>query len=194
MQHIAKCEKRGVTLIELLVVLLIVALLAKLAISSYSNLIHSMRIYTATSELHSSLLYARSESIKHGTSVVICRSSTAESLDPKCDDNNSDENTNSGWGDGWIIYQDLNGDGRLSNNDKILRSRGRLFTSPDQGSIIPTPKRKQIKFNSLGQVYGTYLQFAISRPLESSNSGEARFICIASGGRARVDKVQCNSR
>lgn len=194
MQPTTDGKERGLTLIEIVVVLLILGLLSKLAIGAYSNLIHSIRIYTATSELHTSLLYARSESIKHGTSVVICRSSTAESLDPKCDDNNSDENSNSGWGDGWIIYQDLNGDGRLSNNDKILRSRGRLFSSPDQGSIIPTPKRKQIKFNSLGQVYGTYLQFAIQRPGESLNSGEARFICIASGGRARVDKVQCNSR
>ena len=194
MKSIVKSRNSGLTLTEVVVVLLMIGLLSKLAISSYSNLIHSTRIYTATSELHSSLLYARSESIKHGTSVVICRSSTAESFNPKCDDTNSDEDTNSGWGDGWIIYLDVNGDGRLSNNDKILHSRGRLFASPDQGSIIPTPKRKQIKFNSLGQVYGTYLQFAISRPVESANSGEARFICIASGGRARVDKVQCNSR
>lgn len=194
MQSILKEKESGTSLVELLCVLLLIGLLSVLAVSSYSNLVHSMRIYTAASELHASLLYARSESIKHGMSVVICRSSTAESAHPRCDEDNSDSNLNSGWGVGWIIYQDLNGDGKLSDKDKILRTQGRLFLNPQQGSIIPNPKRKYIKFNSLGQVYGTYLQFAITRPNQNSTSDVARYICIASGGRARVDKVQCNTK
>lgn len=194
MQTTLKEKECGASLVEFLLVFLLTGLLSVLAVSSYSSLVQSMRIYTAASELHASLLYARSESIKHGMSVVICRSSTADSSNPRCDDDNSDSNSNSGWGDGWIIYQDLNGDGKFSDKDKILKLQGRLFSNPQQGSIIPNPKRKYIKFNSLGQVYGTYLQFAITRSNQNSSSDVARYICIASGGRARVDKVQCNAK
>lgn len=187
-------KKGGVTIVELLVVLTIIGVLSQLVIGSYSKLVTRTRIYIATSELHASLLYARSEAIKHGGSVIICRSSNADSVTPSCDSDMSDDNLNSGWGAGWIIYKDRDHDGKLSTEDTILRVRGKLFSSSDQGSIIPSPKRKQIKFNEFGQVYGTFLQFKISQAKSPESIADAKYICIASGGRARVDKIACSAK
>lgn len=184
----------GAGLIEILVGLLIIGILFKLAIASYSRLIFHARITMATSELHAALLYARSEALKRGGNVILCRSTSAHTAQPVCDPGSSDPNTNSGWGDGWIIFHDSNGDGKLSETDTMLRVQERLFVSNSDGSIIPSPNRKQIKFNSFGQVYGNYIQFAIAKYQTERDVNLERYICIASGGRARVDKVACSTK
>lgn len=183
----------GATLMEILIGMFVIAILSKLAITSYSRLIFHTRIVVATSELHAALLYARSEALKRGGNVIVCRSVSAHTTQPVCDTGNSDPMSNSGWGDGWIIFHDGDGDGKLSASDTILRLQEKLFSSNKDGSIIPTPNRKQIKFNSFGQVYGNYIQFAVAQPLGVRDSYLGRYICIASGGRARVDKIMCSA-
>lgn len=194
MQISRRLKIAGMSLTELLVVLFILLVLSKVAISSYARLISRIRITTATSELHAALLYARSEAIKSGGNVIICRSISAHMKVPVCDAGISDPNSNSGWGDGWIIFHDRDGDGKLSELDTLLRVQEKLFQSFKEGAITPSPNRRQIKFNSLGQVYGNYIQFAIARSEEFKDPEAERYICLASGGRARVDKLVCNAK
>lgn len=182
----------GATLMEILIGMLVIAILSTFAITSYSRLIFHTRIVVATSELHAALLYARSEALKRGGNVIVCRSVSANATQPVCDAGNSDPASNSGWGDGWIIFHDDDGDGKLSIADTILRVQEKLFSSNKDGSIIPTPNRKQIKFNSFGQVYGNYIQFVVAQPAAIRDRYLERYICIASGGRARVDKIACS--
>ncbi|MFZ6816662.1 GspH/FimT family pseudopilin [Undibacterium sp. Ji22W] len=184
----------GTTLIELLIGLLIMGILLKFATVSYSRLIFDARITVATSELHAALLYARSEALKRGGNIIVCRSISASTTHPMCDSGGTDPSSNSSWGDGWIIFHDGDGDGKLSETDTILRVQEKLFSSSKDGSIVPTPNRKQIKFNSFGQVYGNYIQFAIANSPELKDPDLGRFICIASGGRARVDKIACSPK
>lgn len=189
-----KTKLLGVSLIEMLVVIALIGILSKMATSAYANLVFRMRIFSATSELHAGLLYARSESLKHGGNVIICRSVNAHAPRPACDLGKSDSKSNSGWGDGWLVFYDQNIDGQLSEADTILQVQGKLFSTPEQGAIIPSPNRKQIKFNSLGQVYGTFMQFSIGMPQTAHDVDHNRYICIAAGGRARVDKKLCNAK
>ncbi|MBC3874611.1 GspH/FimT family pseudopilin [Undibacterium flavidum] len=189
-----KCKSAGATLLEALIALAIISILIKLAVASYSRLFSQTQIIVAASELHAALLFARSEALKRGGNVIICRSTSANAPYPVCNADHSDSDSNSGWGDGWIIFHDSNGDGRLSDSEDIIRVQGRLFLSNRDGSIIPTPNRKQIKFNSFGQVYGVYMQFAIVQSHQEREANLERYICIASGGRARIDKVTCSGR
>jgi type IV fimbrial biogenesis protein FimT len=184
----------GATLTEVLIGILVIAILSTLAITSYSRLVSHTRIVVATSELHAALLYARSEALKRGGNVIVCRSTSAQTAQPVCDSGNSDLVSNSGWGDGWIIFHDSDGDGKLSVTDIFLRAQEKLFSSNRDGSIIPTPNRRQIKFNSFGQVYGNYIQFTIAQPTAIRDHYLERYICISSGGRARVDKVECSAK
>jgi type IV fimbrial biogenesis protein FimT len=182
----------GMTLIEIPITLMMIVVLSTLAVASYSKLVERMRIFAATSELHSGLLYSRSEALKYGGNVIICRSVNSHTSTPTCEGGPSDPLTNSGWGDGWIIFHDHNADSRVSESDTILRVQGRLFLRPDQGAIQPSPNRKLIRFNSLGQVYGTYMQFSIGQLQSNADMANNRYICIASGGRARVDRKVCS--
>lgn len=194
MKFALKNKVAGASLIEILIGLTMILILSQLAISSYARLISHIRITVATSELHTALLYARSEALKRGGNVIICRSVSAHTLTPTCDAGDSDPSSNSGWGDGWIVFHDRNGDGKLSNLEPLLRIQTKLFQSPKEGAITPSPNRKQIKFNSLGQVYGNYIQFAVAQSPDLKELNLQRYICIASGGRARVDKVACSAR
>jgi type IV fimbrial biogenesis protein FimT len=184
----------GMTLIEILITLTMIGVLSTLAMASYSNLVKRIRIFVATSELHSGLLYSRSEALKYGGNVIICRSINSHTPTPTCEGGPSDPLTNSGWGDGWIIFHDRDADAKVSEDDTILRVQGKLFSRPDQGAILPSPNRKLIRFNSLGQVYGTYMQFAIGQVQSQADVENNRYICIASGGRARVDRKICNAK
>jgi type IV fimbrial biogenesis protein FimT len=184
-------SERGMTTIELVLSLCLIAILSKVAISSYSNFIIVTRISTATTELHAALLLARSEAIKLRGHVVICRSKNADSDFPFCDTTPAAQGSNSNWGDGWLIYVDVDRDGKLSTGDRIIRTQGKIFTSPEQGAIVPIPNRNQLTYNATGQLFATYMHFEINRPVSDKDVSHDRYLCLASGGRARVDRDAC---
>lgn len=80
---------RGFTMIELLVVLSILAILAAIAAPNMGTMIRTQRVKTASFNVFSSLIYARSEAVKRNTSVTITPAS-------------------GGWQNGWSIA-DSNG-------------------------------------------------------------------------------------
>lgn len=189
-----KSKSSGMTLLEVLLSLFLLMILSNFAIAAYSSLLTRMRVHAATSELHSGLLYARAEAIKYGGNVIICRSVSTDEKMPDCDGTGADSQSSSGWGDGWLIFHDANADGKVSQSDTLLGVQGKLFSSPEQGVIIPSPSRKLIRFNAFGQVYGSFIQFAVLGSKSESPQNVNRYICIASGGRARVDTKSCNGK
>ena len=74
----------GVTLIELMVAVAIVAILATLAAPSMRSFIEALQLRSATNELEASISYARSEAIKRGKTLTLCKSKTAGSTTPAC--------------------------------------------------------------------------------------------------------------
>lgn len=78
---------RGFTLVKLLVTISIVAVLAGLAMPSFSNLVASQRVRSAGTDLHTALTKARSEALKRNASVR---------LEPKEENN---------WTRGWRIVE-----------------------------------------------------------------------------------------
>ncbi|MDE2430234.1 MAG: GspH/FimT family pseudopilin [Burkholderiales bacterium] len=190
-------KQRAFTLIELLAVISIIAIVTSIAIPSFQSFIFTNRISTTTSALHGALLLTRSEAIKRGAPVTICRSENADSLNPTCSASNSNAVSNTGWGSGWIIFVDLNRNGvyEPGNNpaETLIRVQGQLIRTTADGSIIPVPQRKYITYGATGQTFGNFMRFAINRPNADSNVDHDRFICISSGGRARVDKTLCTN-
>lgn len=62
---------RGFTMVELMVVVGVLAILAGLAVPSFTKLIEGQKIKTAASDLNSSLSRARSEAVKRNKSVTL---------------------------------------------------------------------------------------------------------------------------
>lgn len=63
---------RGVTVVELMITLLVAAILMVIAVPSFSNLINSNRLTTATNAMIGAINTARMEAIKRNGSVQFC--------------------------------------------------------------------------------------------------------------------------
>lgn len=101
----------GFTLIELLVVVTIAALLAAVAVPNLSAMVAANRVQAEQRDFATALALARSEAASRGRPVVMCRSR-----------NGSDCSGN--WREGWLIFQDDNGNGGLDAGEQIIRVGG----------------------------------------------------------------------
>lgn len=60
---------RGFTIIELMITLILLAVMVTLAMPSLSDLVRDQRVKTATFDVYSSLIFARSEAIKRNSNI-----------------------------------------------------------------------------------------------------------------------------
>ncbi len=105
---------RGVTMIELLVTLSISAILLALAVPSFQGFMNSNRVLTMSNDLVSALNLARSEAIKRGTRITICKCADPNATTPVC-------STAAAWQNGWLVFTDGGTAGTVDGSDTRLR-------------------------------------------------------------------------
>ena len=102
----------GFTLLETMVVLALGAVLAALALPSMRSFAAGRQLHVLTGELAASLRLARSEAIKRGVRVSLCRSPDGQ----QCAANTSGRD----WASGWLVFVDHGVRGVVEPGDQIL--------------------------------------------------------------------------
>lgn len=108
-------KQSGFTLIELMITLVIGAILLTQAVPSFMTTIQNNRLTTYTNDIVSDINLARSEAVKRGLRVVLCRSADPSATTPTCG------GTANTWTTGWLIFADADADGTFSAGDTLVR-------------------------------------------------------------------------
>lgn len=176
-------KQRGFTLIELLVVLTIAAILATLAAPSFRRLIQSNSMSSGVNTFMSDLRYARSDSIRLGGGVVMCRSDAPEATTPACGSGLGPNNK--GWVSGWIVFQDLNTNGDIDANEPILRVQAPI-KSVDAILESGTSSSTKFRFAATGRLTDSTSAAQLKFGGSDFSSDLQRVLCVSLGGRARI--------
>jgi type IV fimbrial biogenesis protein FimT len=172
---------RGFTLIEVLVTIAIVAILVRLAAPSFKSMIQSNTMSSNVNSFLADVRYARSEAIKRGGDLIICRSDAPEAASPACGTGSGPGGN--GWVSGWFIFHDLNKNDTWNSGEPILRVQAPI-TAID--SITPSSATNVIKFKATGRTTistAVTLQFG-SAPTYANTA--QRVVCVGPGGYARI--------
>lgn len=169
----------GFTLIELMVTLAVVAIVLTIGIPSFRELILNNRMVTQTNDLLGALALTRSEAIKRGVRVVMCRSAGSDCA----------TDSTSVWEAGWIIFADRNGSGVRDADEPIIKMResvGGAITIRTGNTLT-----HWIAYQPSGASTGnTGLGTGTFRLCDNRGVDHARFVVISSTGRARARPKQ----
>lgn len=91
--------QQGFTLIELMVLVAVMSIVLAVGVPQLSTFFDGNRMVSNTNALVSAIQIARSEAIKRGNRVTICKSSNADAGTPAC-------TTAGTWEQGWIVFSD----------------------------------------------------------------------------------------
>ncbi len=109
----------GFTLIELMVTVGLVSILLSVGVPSFRGFIKEGGLTAGNNELVSAFNLARSEAVKRGGRVTVCKSANQAAC-----------TTNGGWDSGWIIFTDENNNGSYdSAAETLIRVHSAMATS-----------------------------------------------------------------
>lgn len=167
---------RGFTLVELLVGLAVAAILLTIAIPGYAFLVTAGRMAAATNDLVSALHLARSEAVKRGVRVTVCKTGGSAAA---CD-------AAAGWQMGWMVFVDGGTRGVVDGSDTPLWVQ--RDSLPGVG-ITSNNYARYISYLPNGRSQGS--NGLPNGTISICLAGQRRDIVVNSSGRPRLETDTC---
>jgi type IV fimbrial biogenesis protein FimT len=174
---------RGISLVEMLISLSVMGTLASVATPSFVGILQSSRLSAASNEFLGALRLTRSEALRRGSRVAMCKSADGAT----CAETG-------GWEQGWIVFHDPNRNGAPDAGEDVI-ARG----SPAGRRLLLTgnqPVAQLISFAPVGgprAASGAFLAGTVTLCERSADRAPARQIVMSSSGRVRVQQVTMDS-
>lgn len=175
-------RSQGITAVELVVVLSVLAIIATLAVHSFSGLLQRWRVRQSLEAMHSAIFLARSEAIKRSGQIAMQRitdSSHCEVLPSTRD-----------WSCGWQVCMHAVGQ-QVCAADALVLQR---FETPPGTQVLRHSLGEGIRFDRWGMPVAGFSFSLVPQGKTVAHAG-ARGLCTARGGRVRVvNDPPCASR
>jgi type IV fimbrial biogenesis protein FimT len=173
----------GFSLLELIITLLIISLLVSLAMPNFMSRIQDDRLTSQINEFAAALYLTRSEAIKRGVRVTMCKSTNGLAC-----------TTAGGWEQGWLIFEDNNSNATLDNiGDLIIKHE-------------PLYQNLQLRGNALVEDYISYTASGHVKTITDAIMSGTLTLCdnrtnpavnmkklvLIGSGRFRIDNINVN--
>ena len=168
-------DQTGWSLVEITIALAVAALLLVLGVPAYKDWIASQQLLHHAQLLAQTLTLARTEAVKHGYRVSVCKSADGR----QCADVGR-------WDMGFLMHTDDNADGTVDADEALLLAEG---PAPNDITIDANrPLDDYVSFTSLGhaRMLNGALQmgtFTVCKP-----GRDALLVVLANSGRVRIDR------
>ena len=113
----------GFTLIELIVTMVLAAIILTIGVPSFQEAIQNNRRTTQVNDFISALNIVRSEAIKRGMQVTMCKSTDSTNCNTTACNASTGDNC---WEKGWITFTDTDADGSLDTGETVINVHGAL--------------------------------------------------------------------
>jgi type IV fimbrial biogenesis protein FimT len=167
---------RGFSLIELMIALVLFGALLATVPPAYRDWIAARQLADHAHFVADTLDRARSEAIKRGLRVNVCKTQDAR----QCTDRGS-------WESGWIMYVDENHDGEIDYDEVVLHREG---PAPDGITMHGNrPVADYVSYTSLGHARLLNGALQMGTFVVCRSGQNALNVVLANSGRARIDKT-----
>jgi len=168
-----RLKQSGFSLYDLIITSAVASVLGAGAMGM-SSLVQDARMTAGVNQLMTQLSLARSEAIKRRSAITLCASTTST----ECQGTRK-------WHDGWIMFWDPNGNGRLEPGESILR-------------VQESPAIKSLRLGAWGpgtgqwvtyEADGTTKQNGTFTFCDSRGTAKAKAVILLGTGRPRVSAL-----
>lgn len=187
-------RQSGFSMIETMVVIGVSLILLSLAAPNFGSFIQNNRVKTATEDFVAAVNLARTEAIKRGSAIILCRTGNpgAATASLKCRDPAPDgtPNTTDNWSQGWIMYSKpgYSGSGGGIDYNNATDGAPLLVGNPTPGGVF-------MRSNGAGNQWLTFFgdgtlneggAAALYALCDQRGTEEGRLITIPNVGRPQV--------
>jgi type IV fimbrial biogenesis protein FimT len=165
-------RQHGFNMIELMTAMLIATIVLSVGIPSFTSMTMNNRMTTQSNAFLATLNIARAEALKTNTQVSVCKS-----------DDNATCNNGLTWNDGWIVFQDTDGNGTRAVAETLLWARAGLN---GENSLDSASFDNFIAFANNGMSIGSTANAGFFRLCDHRGVNDALDITITRTGSSSV--------